>query len=80
MQHILEASPYKVDTILTDLPTISPPVRANVGDGNQFAELHRNHNAIYSRPMRFDMICKGMESSTDLPSRTTRGPTVRQSA
>jgi transposase InsO family protein len=37
---------------------IAPPVRATIGDGIQFAELHRNRNAIYYRPMRFDMICK----------------------
>jgi hypothetical protein len=27
--------------------------------GIQFAEQPRNRNTIYSRPMRFDMICEG---------------------
>ncbi len=44
LQHLLEAVPYKVHTVLTD-------------NGIQFAEQPRNRNTIYSRPMRFDMIC-----------------------
>jgi hypothetical protein len=43
--HMLEAVPYEVHTILTD-------------NGIQFAEQPRNRNTIYSRPMRFDMICE----------------------
>ena len=46
LQHMLEAVPYQVHTILTD-------------NGIQFAEQPRNRNTIYSRPMRFDMICEG---------------------
>ena len=42
---MLEAVPYQVHTILTD-------------NGIQFAEQPRNRNTIYSRPMRFDMICE----------------------
>ena len=41
LQHMLEAVPYQVHTILTD-------------NGIQFAEQPRNRNTIYSRPMRFD--------------------------
>jgi transposase-like protein len=37
--------PYQVHTVLTD-------------NGIQFAEQPRNRNTIYSRPMRFDMICE----------------------
>jgi transposase-like protein len=44
LQHLLEVVPYKVHTVLTD-------------NGIQFAEQPRNRNTIYSRPMRFDMIC-----------------------
>jgi transposase InsO family protein len=44
LQHLLEAVPYKVQTVLTD-------------NGTQFAEQPRNRDTIYSRPMRFDMIC-----------------------
>jgi hypothetical protein len=61
---MLKAVPYQVNAILTELPMIAPPVRANIGDGIQFAELPSNRNAIYYRPMRFEMICKGMGSST----------------
>jgi hypothetical protein len=45
LQHMLEAVPYQVHTVLTD-------------NGIQFAEQPRNRNTIYSRPMRFDMICE----------------------
>lgn len=46
LQHMLETVPYQVHTILTD-------------NGIQFAEQPRTRNTIYSRPMRFDMICEG---------------------
>ena len=45
LEHLLETVPYKIHTILTD-------------NGIQFAEQPRNRNTIYSRPMRFDMICE----------------------
>jgi hypothetical protein len=45
LQHLLEAVPYQVHTILTD-------------NGIQFAEQPRNRNTNYSRPMRFDIICE----------------------
>ncbi len=45
LQHMLEAVPCRVHTILTD-------------NGIQFAEQPWNRNTIYSRPMRFDMICE----------------------
>ena len=48
LQHMLEAVPYRVHTILTD-------------NGIQFAEQPRNRNTAYSRQMRFDMICEANE-------------------
>jgi transposase InsO family protein len=39
---------YKIHTILTD-------------NDIQFAEQPRNRNTVYSRPMRFDMICEANE-------------------
>ncbi len=42
LQHMLEAVPYQVHTILTD-------------NGIQFAEQPRDRNTISSRPMRFDI-------------------------
>ncbi len=44
-EHLLEAVPYQMHTILTD-------------NGIQFAEQPMNGNTIYSRPMQFDMICE----------------------
>jgi transposase InsO family protein len=58
LEHLLETVPYKIHTILTELPVVAPLVRATSGDGIQFAEQPRNRNTIYSRPMRFDMICE----------------------
>ncbi len=54
---MLEAVPYQVHTILTD-------------NGIQFAEQPRNRNTIYSRPMRFDMICEanGIEHRLTKPN------------
>ena len=54
---MLEAVPYQVQTILTD-------------NGTQFAEQPRNRNTIYSRPMRFDMICEanGIEHRLTKPN------------
>lgn len=40
-----------------------------MASGIQFAEQPRNRNTIYSRPMRFDMICEG-ETLSALGSRT----------
>ncbi len=45
LQHMLEAVPYQVHTVLTD-------------NGIQFAEQPRHRNTAYSRRMRFDMICE----------------------
>ncbi len=45
LQHMLEAVPCQVHTILTD-------------NGIRFAERPRNRNTIHSRPMRFDVICE----------------------
>ena len=58
LQHMLEAVPYQVHTVLTDRAIGTPLVRETMARGIQFAEQPRNRNTIYSRPMRFDMICK----------------------
>jgi transposase InsO family protein len=57
LEHLLGAVPYRIHTILTD-------------NGIQFAEQPRNRNTIYSRPMRFDMICKanGIEHRLTKPN------------
>jgi len=56
LQHMLEAAPYKVHTVLTDRAIGAPLVRVTMARGIQFAEQPRNRNTAYSRPMRFDMI------------------------
>ena len=57
LEATLNALPYRVHTILTD-------------NGIQFAEQPRNRNTIYSRPMRFDMICEanGIEHRLTKPN------------
>lgn len=48
LEHLLEAVPYRIHTILTE-------------NGIQFAEQPRNRNTAYARQMRFDMICEANE-------------------
>ena len=57
LQHLREAVPYQVHTLLT-------------GNGIRFAEQPRNHNTAWSRPMRFDMICeaRGIEHRLTTPN------------
>jgi len=52
-----EAVPYQARTILTD-------------NGIPFAAPPRNRNTVYSRPMRFDMICEanGIEHRPTKPN------------
>lgn len=45
LEHVLQAVPYRIHTILTD-------------NGIQFADQPRNRNTAYSRQLRFDMICE----------------------
>lgn len=57
LQHMLEAVPNLVYTILTD-------------NGLQIAEQPRNRTTITSRPMRFDMVCEanGIERRLTKPN------------
>ena len=57
LEHLLEAVPYRIHTILTD-------------NGIQFAEQPRNRNTAFSRQMRFDMICEasGIEHRLTKPN------------
>ena len=48
LEHLLEAVPYKIHTILTD-------------NGIQFAEQPRNRDSVTFRKMRFDLICEANE-------------------
>lgn len=69
LQHMLETVPYQVHMVLTD-------------NGIQFAEQPRNRNTIYSRPMRFDMICEanGIEYRLTKPNHPwTNGQVERMS-
>lgn len=58
LQHMLEAVPYQVHTVLTDRAIGTPLVRETMARGIRFAEQPRNRNSIYPRTMRFDMICE----------------------
>ena len=57
LERLIAAVPYAIHTILTD-------------NGIQFAEQPRNRNTIFSRPMRFDMICNaaGIEHRLTKPN------------
>jgi transposase InsO family protein len=57
LEFLLEVVPYRIPTILTD-------------NGIQFSDQPRSRNTIYSRPMRFDMICKanGIEHRLTKPN------------
>ena len=77
LEHLLKAVPYRIHTILTELPMVAPLVRATIGDGIRFAEQPRNRNTAYSRQMRFDMICgaNGIEHRLTKPNHPwTNGP------
>ena len=53
LEHLLQAAPYKIHTILTE-----PEVGARQPQRHQFAEPQpRNRNTAFSHQMRFDMIC-----------------------
>jgi hypothetical protein len=80
LQHMLVAVPYQVHTTLTDRAIGAPLVRATMTRGMQFAEQPRNRNTIYSRPMRFDMICEanGIEHRLTKPNHpSTNGQVER---
>ena len=70
LQHMLEAVPYRFHTILTDRATEGATGSSPAARGIQFAEQPRNRNTIYSRPMRFDMICEanGIEHRLTKPN------------
>ena len=58
LQHMREAVHYRVHTIFTDRAIGTPLVQETMARGIQFAEQPWNRDTIYSRPMRFDMICE----------------------
>lgn len=70
LQRMLEAVSYQVHTILTDRAIGTPLVRVTTARGIQFAEQPGNRNTIYSRPIRFDMICEanGIEHRLTKPN------------
>jgi hypothetical protein len=92
LQHMLEAVPYQVHTVPTDRAIGAPLVRETMARGIQFAEQPRNRNTVYSRPMRFNMICEanGIEHRLTKPNhpwangqvermnRTTKEATVKR--
>ena len=70
LQHMLEAMPYQVHTILTEQAIEGAIGPSPMASGIQFAEQPRNRNTITSRPMRFDMICEanGIEHRLTKPN------------
>jgi len=70
LQHMLEAVPYQVHSILTDRAIGTPSVRETMARAIQFAEQPRSRNTISSGPMRLDMICEanGIEQRLTKPN------------
>lgn len=70
LQDMLEAVPGQVHTSLTDRAIGTPFVQETMARGIQFAEQSRNRHTIYSRPLRFDMICEanGIEHHLTKPN------------
>ena len=70
LQHVLEAVPYKIHTILPPSHGLQANRERATDNGIQFAEQPRNRNTIYSRPMRFNMICEanGIEHRLTKPN------------
>ena len=70
VQHMLEVMPYQIHTILPDQAIENATGSSPMARGIPFAEQPRNRNTIYSRPMRFDMICEanGIEHRLTKPN------------
>ncbi len=70
LELLLDAVPYRVHTILAERAIEGAIGSSPMASGIQCAEQPRNRNTIYSRPMRFDMICKanGIEHRLTKPN------------
>jgi transposase-like protein len=70
LRNLIAAVPYRLHIVRTDRAIGTPLVRETMARGIQFAEQPRNRNTIYSRPMRFDMICEanGIEHRLTKPN------------
>ncbi|GHH01212.1 hypothetical protein GCM10010961_38340 [Pseudodonghicola xiamenensis] len=70
LEHLLEAVPYRIHTILTERAIEGAIGSSPMASGIQFADQPRNRNTAYSRPMRFDLICEanGIEHRLTKPN------------
>ncbi len=70
LEHLLEAVPYRIHTILTERAIEGAIGSSPMASGIQFAEQPRNRNTADSRQMRFDMICEanGIEHRLTKPN------------
>ena len=60
LKRLNKAVPYRIHTIMTD-------------KGIQFVEQPRNRSAVYSRQMRFDIICEADEIEPNHPCTNGQG-------
>ncbi|SFA62575.1 Integrase core domain-containing protein [Paracoccus halophilus] len=70
LEHVLEAVPYRIHTILTERAIEGAVGSRPMVSGIQFADQPRNRGTAYSRQMRFDMICEanGIEHRLTKPN------------
>ena len=61
LEHLLEAVPYKIHTILTERAVKGAIGSSPMASGIQFAEQPRNRDSVTFRKMRFDLICEANE-------------------
>ncbi|AHD03239.1 hypothetical protein [Leisingera methylohalidivorans] len=58
LEHRLKEFPYRIHTILTERGIEGAIGSSPMASGIQFVEQPRNRNRVYSRQMRFGMICE----------------------
>ncbi len=70
LEHLLEAVPYQIHTILTPSHGLPANHCRAMDNGIQFAEQSRNRDNVTFRKMRFDLICdaNGIEHRLTKPN------------
>lgn len=74
LEHLLEAAPCRIQTVVTEQAVDGAIGSSSAARGVQFADQPQNRNSALSRQMRFDMICEvnGTERRLTKPSHPWR--------